>query len=60
MLWLERDARLGELRWFPRKKRLELRLTAEAAPLFGEVAEARFRSLCTTLQAEPVIRTPRG
>ncbi|WP_397542353.1 exopolyphosphatase [Roseovarius salis] len=59
MLWLERDAKLGELCWFPKKKRLELRLSAEAAPLFGEVAEARFRSLCDTLRAEPAIRAPR-
>ncbi len=59
MLWLTRDARLGELRWFPKKKRLELRLSVEAAPLFGEVAEARFQSLCATLGAEPVIRTER-
>ena len=59
MLWLKRDAKLGEMRWFPKKKRLELRLSPEAAPLFGEVAEARFLSLCSTLQAEPVIRPKR-
>ncbi|MEQ8293103.1 MAG: Ppx/GppA family phosphatase [Roseovarius sp.] len=56
MLWLKRDARLGELRWFPKKKRLDLRLSPEAAPLFGEVAEARFRSLAETLQAEATIK----
>jgi len=59
MLWLTRDANPGELRWFPKKKRLELRLSPEAAPLYGEVAEARFLSLCNTLQAEPVIRAGR-
>lgn len=59
MLLPMRDASLGELRWFPKKKMLELRLSAEAGPLFGEVAEARFRSLCTTLQAEPVVKLPR-
>ena len=59
MLWLRRDARLGELRWFPRKKRLELCLSREAVPLFGEVAEARFASLCQTLQAAPAIRQQR-
>ena len=59
MLWLRRDAKLGELRWFPRKKRLELWLSPEATPLFGEVAQARFASLCETLQAESVVRTPR-
>ncbi|MEQ8898509.1 MAG: Ppx/GppA family phosphatase [Roseovarius sp.] len=56
MLWLKRDARLGELRWYPKKKRLDLRLSPEAAPLFGEVAEARFRSLSETLQAEATIK----
>ena len=52
MLWLERDAAPGELRWFPKKKRLELRLTEAAWPLFGEVAAARFQSLAGSLGAE--------
>ncbi len=55
MLWLTRDPNLGALRWYPRKKRLELRLARHAAPLFGEVAEARFRSLADTLRAEPAV-----
>ena len=59
MLWLTKDAQMGELRWFPKKKCLELRLSPDASPLFGEVAEARFLSLCDTLQAEPVIRKGR-
>ena len=59
MLWLRRDAKLGELRWFPRKKRLELWLSPEATPLFGEVAQARFASLCEALRADAVVRTPR-
>lgn len=56
MLWLERDADLGELRWFPKKKVLELRLTNAAWPLFGEVAEARFNSLAASLGAETQIK----
>lgn len=56
MLWLRTDADLGTLRWFPKKKVLELRLSPQAAPLFGEVAAARFQSLTETLQAETVIR----
>ncbi|RKF14925.1 Ppx/GppA family phosphatase [Roseovarius spongiae] len=56
MLWLKKDAELGEMRWSPRKKVLELRLSAAASQLFGEVAEARFLSLVKTLGAEPVIR----
>jgi exopolyphosphatase/guanosine-5'-triphosphate,3'-diphosphate pyrophosphatase len=59
MLWLKRNAHLGELRWFPQKKVLELRLSAEAAPLFGEVAQARFASLATALSARIVIKTPK-
>jgi exopolyphosphatase/guanosine-5'-triphosphate,3'-diphosphate pyrophosphatase len=59
MLWLKRNAQLGELRWFPQKKVLELRLSAEAVPLFGEVAQARFASLAATLSARIVIKTPK-
>lgn len=33
------------------EKRLSLILTAEASPLFGEVAEARLESLATALNA---------
>jgi len=59
MFWLRKDAKLGELRWRPRKKQLDLRLSPEAVPLFGEVAEARFRSLATSLDSEPNIILPR-
>ncbi|MGI3210743.1 Ppx/GppA family phosphatase [Roseovarius tibetensis] len=55
MLWLKKDARLGELRWFPKKKVLELRLSQEAGPLFGEVAQARFQALASALDAEAVV-----
>lgn len=41
----------GELVWKPKKKILELKLKAASQPLFGEVAEARFRSLCDALGA---------
>jgi len=51
MLWLKRDARMGRLTWFPKKRRLELHLPQEAAPLFSEVAEARFQSLVGALDA---------
>ena len=57
MFWLRRDARLGELQWQPRKKVLTLKLSPEAAPLFGEVAESRFQSLAGSLGAETVIKT---
>lgn len=42
----------GELAWRPKKKVLELRLNPESQALFGEVAEARFRSLAKALGAE--------
>jgi exopolyphosphatase / guanosine-5'-triphosphate,3'-diphosphate pyrophosphatase len=49
MLWPQSDAPLDAplalLRLYPKKKQLELTLTQAAEPLFGEVAEARFRSL---------------
>ncbi|KAB2886207.1 MAG: Ppx/GppA family phosphatase [Albidovulum sp.] len=41
----------GELFWRPKKKVLELRLKAGSQALFGEVAEARFKSLCDALGA---------
>ncbi|MDF1855529.1 Ppx/GppA family phosphatase [Pseudooceanicola sp.] len=55
MLWLDRDADIGELKWFPKKKRLVLNLTEAAWPLFGEVAAARFGSLASALGAESEI-----
>ena len=51
---------MGELRWFPKKKRLELRLPAKAAPLFGEVAQSRFNALAGALKAEAVVKIRRG
>ncbi|WP_322865439.1 Ppx/GppA family phosphatase [Aquicoccus sp. G2-2] len=57
MLWLEKDARPGKLRLYPKKKVLELTLSPEATPLFGEVAEIRFQSLADALGAAPRILT---
>ncbi len=57
MLWMEPDAQMGKLRWYPKKKRLELTLTPEAVPLYGEVAEARFLSLAAALGAETHVST---
>ncbi|MEL6211736.1 MAG: exopolyphosphatase, partial [Pseudomonadota bacterium] len=59
MLWMEKDADRGEMRWFPKKKLLELRLTPDAMPLFGEVAEARLNSLAAALNAEVVVKARR-
>ncbi|WP_324751618.1 Ppx/GppA family phosphatase [Roseovarius sp. Pro17] len=57
MLWLQRDANPGALHHYPKKKILELALAPEATPLFGEVAQARFSSLASSLGAEPVVKS---
>ncbi|MCG6903993.1 MAG: exopolyphosphatase, partial [Rhodobacter sp.] len=51
---------IGELRWFPKKKKLELRLPKRAMGLFGEVAEARFQALAEALGGEPVVKQIRA
>ncbi len=43
----------GKLKLYPKKQVLELKLTGKGRALFGEVAEARFRSLAAALQVEP-------
>ncbi|TWI32840.1 Ppx/GppA family phosphatase [Paracoccus sulfuroxidans] len=45
----------GSLKFYPKKKVLELTLTPTGETLMGEVAEARFRSLAAALGAEPVV-----
>ena len=57
MMWMNPDEDRGELRWFSKKKQLQLRLTADMLPLFGEVAEARLNSLAASLGAEVEIKT---
>lgn len=59
MLWMQKDAPMGRLNWFPKKRRLELVLPRDAAPLFGEVAQARFQSLANALEAETAVRLRR-
>lgn len=53
MLWMQSDATMGKLRFYPKKQVLELRLPKAAGPLFNEVAEARFNSLANALKSEP-------
>lgn len=52
MLWPTQEPRLGRLKWHPKKKQLNLVLSRDTSELFGEVAEARFRSLAQSLNAE--------
>jgi len=59
MLWMQQDARSGKLRWYPKKKSLELKLTREALPLYGEVAEARLMSLGRALGAKVKVKLPK-
>ena len=52
MLWMEKGADRATFKWFPKKQLLELRLTPDALPLYGEVAEVRLQSLANSLNAE--------
>lgn len=56
MLWMSEGDHIGELGWRPKKKILSLNLSEGAWPLFGEVAEARFKSLASSLGAETEIK----
>lgn len=57
MLWLGAEERPGVLKYQPKKKVLEIILNPRALPLFGEVAEARFKGLAAALDAEAKIST---
>ncbi|WP_308917027.1 Ppx/GppA family phosphatase [Jannaschia sp. LMIT008] len=49
---------MGTLHHYPKKQVLELTLPrGDGEALFGEVAEARFKSLAASMGAEPVVRT---
>ncbi len=50
----------GELRWFPKKRHLELRVRDAALDLLGEVAVSRFTALANALGATSDIRRVRG
>ncbi len=52
MLWLTADEIPGKLKWSPKSGILTLKLSDEARPLYGEVAEARFAALTSALNAE--------
>ncbi|MBS9715756.1 Ppx/GppA family phosphatase [Pseudohalocynthiibacter aestuariivivens] len=59
MFSVEAPTKMGELRYFPKKRLLELILKPKAQPLFGEVAEARFYSLASALESETKVRVSR-
>ncbi|MDU8913232.1 Ppx/GppA family phosphatase [Aestuariicoccus sp. MJ-SS9] len=52
MLWMTEATKGGAaLSWQPKKRILQLSLREDALALFGEVAEARFKSLASALEA---------
>ena len=51
-------AKAGRLVWQGKKRVLELELTPAGEALFGEVAQARFRSLAIALKAETRVTKP--
>jgi len=56
MLTVDALDKMANMRYFPKKKQLELRLDETGRGLFGEVAEARFMSLAAALGAEVEIK----
>ena len=57
MLTASENETMGSLRYFPKKKVLELRLADGTKDLFGEVAEARLKSLAGSIgEVEVVVK----
>ena len=57
MFSVEAPDTVAKLKWQPQKKILTLTLTGQGADLFAEVAQARFKSLASSLGAETVVRS---
>lgn len=55
MLTASKDSDMGDLRYYPKKALLELRLAPGTRDLFGEVAEARLAALASALGDVQVI-----
>ena len=56
MLWIKADKQPGKLKYSGKSGKLELILQEAATPLFGEVAEARFKALAAALGVEGEVR----
>ena len=56
MLWVSADVQPGTLKWKKKSAVLELKLTKDAAPLFGEVAEQRFGALAQAIGSEAKVK----
>ncbi len=59
MLLPTKDTKMASLKWHRKNQVLELKLTKEAKPLFGEVAQARLNALAKTLNADVKITKKR-
>lgn len=60
MIAMDDPTRVAELRYFPRKHVLELRLMEDGEDLYGEVAQARFASLVSALKVMPKVTVARA
>ncbi|MDT0682599.1 Ppx/GppA family phosphatase [Roseicyclus sp. F158] len=60
MFSMAQPERMGKLRYHPRKGSLELLLPPSSAPLYGEVAAARFASLGKALKCDTQVKLTRG
>ncbi|MFD1341373.1 Ppx/GppA family phosphatase [Litorisediminicola beolgyonensis] len=61
MLWMDEVSEAGaSLDWTPETRKLTLSLARRAVPLFGEVAESRFKSLANSLGAETEVLAETG
>ncbi|MEM9582565.1 MAG: Ppx/GppA family phosphatase [Pseudomonadota bacterium] len=56
MFSVERPELMGKLTWHPKKRLLKLKLHPETKDLFGEVAQARFKSLAAAMDADIDVR----
>ncbi|MDU9006297.1 Ppx/GppA family phosphatase [Sedimentitalea todarodis] len=52
MLLMQEGESMSSLKWYPKRRVLEFRLSNDTRDLFGEVADARLQSLVASLSAE--------
>ncbi|WP_424984500.1 Ppx/GppA family phosphatase [Microbulbifer sp. S227A] len=52
MLLMQDGESMSSLRWYPKRRLLEFRLSKDTQDLYGEVAQARMQSLLSSLSAE--------
>ncbi|MEY8831392.1 Ppx/GppA family phosphatase [Sedimentitalea sp. XS_ASV28] len=52
MLLMQEGESMSSLKWYPKRRLLEFRLSRDSQDLYGEVAQARMQSLVSSLSAE--------